>query len=174
MRLLAIDPGAFKCGWCVLQGEPDQVPNSIASGIFGLERGKDEKYQPYRLRLIQFWVKQADYLLSSHKPDLVVNEIIPAVGGGNFVIAAQSQLAATAITTIQTIAYQKSIEVRQIGATTVKKKIAGNGKATKVQVRNGVYAILPETKIFHNEWTKVYDQSDAFAIGLTAWGLNGK
>lgn len=175
-KVLGFDPGAFRMGWCVLEKGEDtgSAPKLVGSGVFGLERGsngsKKEEYQKYRLRLIEFWIEQATYLYRAYKPELVVNEIVPVVGGGNFVLATQGQLAATAITTAQAVALQQKIRVEQIGATTIKKRIGGKKNATKVGVRNGVYAIMPETKRFHSEWTKVFDCSDAFAIALTHLG----
>lgn len=104
-----------------------------------------------------------------------MNEIIPAPQGSNFGALAQMNLAATVITTIQSIAYMLKLEVHQIAANKVKNKIGGSGNASKVKVRNGVYTILPETKtLTTNNWSKVFDESDAFAVGLTYLGYNIK
>lgn len=169
MRVLGIDPGAEHLGWAVIQKEKDG-PKYVGSGVFGVKREEKEKYQPYKLRLIQFWVKHTDYLLDSYVPDLLVSEIIPVVGGGNFVAATQSQLAATAITTIQAIAGVRGYKIEQVAANTVKKRIGGKKDATKVQVRNGVYRQLPELKVRGTEWTKHFDEPDAIAIALTHLG----
>jgi Holliday junction resolvasome RuvABC endonuclease subunit len=158
-------------GWAVLEKNENKgvisTPTLIASGISGLHRG-DFEYQHFRLLLIDFWSNHTTNLLR-YRPDKVVNEIIPAVGGGNFVVAAQSQLAATAITTVQCVTLQHNIPVTQIGATTVKKRIGGSGKATKVQVRNGVME-LTNTQALKKFWTKVMDEPDAIAVGLAEMG----
>jgi Holliday junction resolvasome RuvABC endonuclease subunit len=173
MKVLAFDPGAVRMGWAVLEKHENKgvigTPILHASGISGVRRG-DLEYQHYRLQLIEFWLERTENLLQ-YKPDLVVNEIIPAVGGGNFVVATQSQLAATAITTVQSVTLGKSIPVIQIGATTVKKRIGGNGKATKVQVRNGAMA-LTNTQSLKKYWTSIMDEPDAIAIGLAAMGYS--
>lgn len=173
-RVLAIDPGAVRCGFSVLDfTSKKKEPESVGLGFFGIDRKRDGKkipYQQYRFEVIDLWIDQANALILKYQPNELVAEIVPPVGSDNFVIATQSQLAATAITTIQVIAKQYSIPLFQIGATTVKKKIGGNKKATKVAVRNGVFQILPELERFKKEWVSVFDVSDAVAIGLTHLG----
>ena len=180
-RLLSFDPGAERCGWAALEREisekgKNKPPSYLGLGYFGLERrvnGSSTKYQKYRLQLLDFWIEKTPELLDRYRPDIVVAEIVPVVGGGNFVVATQSQLAATAITAIQIIAKQHKIPVEQIGATTTKKRIGGKNKATKVAVRNGVFEIMPELVDFKKEWTKMFDVSDAVATGLAYWGYRG-
>lgn len=178
MIVLAFDPGAFRMGYAVLQQEEGESKGCkrLGSGFLGLVRESNEsgteKYQDYRMRLIDFWISETPRLLNSYKPDVVVNEIIPAVGGGNFVVATQSQLAATAITTVQTVVRQQGIKVEQLGATTVKSKIGGKKSASKAAVRNGVIKLLPETKEFKKQWTQYFDEADAHAIGLTYLGYS--
>lgn len=163
MRVLAFDPGAYRMGWAVVEDGPVYV----ASGIDGLERGSTELYQHYRLRLIFHWsLNMGDYL-RTYKPDVIVNEIIPTRG---FNDASQSLLAAAALTAAQAIAYDQGYKCEQIGATTVKARIGGSNKATKVRVRNGVLDLLPELKPRLKDWKKVFDESDAIAIGLTHLG----
>jgi Holliday junction resolvasome RuvABC endonuclease subunit len=182
MRVLAFDPGAERCGYCCLETGPVYV----GSGINGLKREsirtsptknklavtKSEPYQGYRLKLIDFWTKRGVQLLDEFKPDEVVSETVPAVGGGNFIVAAQGALASTAITVIQCLCFQKGIPVKQIGATTVKTKIGGKKDATKVKVRDGVLSLMPEQAHRAKEWTKVFDESDAYAIALAYLGYS--
>lgn len=176
-RLLSFDPGAERMGWCALERDKEsgknKPPEYLGLGHFGLQRkvnGSSVPYHEYRLKLIDFWISKTPELLNSYRPDAIVSEIVPVVGGGNFVAATQSQLAATAITVVQIVAKQCEIPVVQIGATTVKKRIGGKGKATKVAVRNGVINIMPELEDFRKEWTKMFDVSDAVAVGLAFWG----
>lgn len=176
MKILAFDPGAERMGFCCLESETDKSkpPRVFGSGYSGVHREDNEQYQVYRLRLVSFWVTRAQELFTSFSPEEVVSEIVPVVGGGNFVVATQSQLASTAITTVQAMADLHSIPVSQVGATTVKAKIGGHKKASKVAVRNGVFKIIPKTKVRKPEWTKIFDESDAFAIGLMKLGyVNG-
>lgn len=169
MTLMAIDPGALYLGWAIL--EPG--PSCTASGISGVERGKQEKYQDYRLRLIEFWADYAPRLLDEHKPDLVVSETVPVTG---FNVATQSVLASTAVTVIEAIALNRSIEVKHVAAQTAKKAVGGSGKATKTRVRKGVYQLLPQLKARdinwpEDQWTAGHwDETDAIACGLTYLG----
>lgn len=169
---MSFDPGAKRMGWSVIKGDGKSTPTWQGSGIATFERDEKEKFQVYRLRVIDFWVTRTGELLNSYKPDELINETVPAVGGGNFVVATQSYLANVAITTIQTIARAKGYLVKQIGATTVKKKIGRAKNATKVKVRNGIYEIMPEMKTRHTQWTqpKCMDEPDAIAVALTHLG----
>lgn len=178
-RLLAFDSGAERMGWCALERDAKRFKSKppVANGLgyFGVPRqpnksSKKIDFQPYRLSLLDLWIEQAPILFERYEPDEIVSEIIPPVGGGNFVVATQSHLALCAITCVQTVAKQYAIPVRQIGATTVKKYIGGNKEATKVAVRNGVFRIIPDLEDRKKEWTKIFDVSDAVAIGLTHWG----
>lgn len=169
MRVLAFDPGGEKMGWAVVE----EGPAYINSGIEEWRRGEAEKYQSYRLRLIQFWSYMGGALLDAYKPNLVVSEIVPAVSGGTMASGAQRALAATAITAVQTIAYERGYAVSQIGATTVKVKIAGKKTATKPKVRDGVYTLLPQVKDRHREWSgkgAKFDEPDALAVALVSLG----
>jgi Holliday junction resolvasome RuvABC endonuclease subunit len=171
MRVLGIDPGAERLGWAII--EAGDEPKEVDVGISGLERednGSKEPYHEYRLRLLGYWIEEAPRLFDEYRPDELVNEIVPVVGGGNFVAATQSQLATAALTVIQIEALSRGIPIHQVGATTVKKNIGGSGKASKVKVRNGVYSLLPSTLRFKKEWVKVHDSSDACAIALCKMG----
>lgn len=171
-RVLGIDPGAERLGWAVID-QYDSGPKEVEIGISGLKRhvnGSKEPYQEYRLRLFRYWLEEGPRILDEFSPDEMVNEIVPVVGGGNFVAATQSQLATAALTVLQIKAIEGGIPVYQVGASTVKKAIGGKGKATKVGVRSGVYKLLPETERFRKEWVKVHDSSDACAIALCRMG----
>jgi Holliday junction resolvasome RuvABC endonuclease subunit len=150
-------------------------PVDEGSTIFGLARGrngsKKEPYHQYRLRLISHVTEVAPELLARFRPDRVAAEIVPVVGGGNFIAATQSELARTAVTVIFVVAAQNDVPVVQIGATSIKARIGGKNKATKVAVRNGVLKLLPETERFREEWKTVFDRSDAYGAALAELGL---
>ena len=173
MRVLAFDPGADRMGFALLETGPKEVMSGMdhipSSGIKGVEKEEGESYQDHRLRIVEYWAHTANNFIELFKPDIIANEIVPPTGGnmGNIV---HRQKALTAITTVQVVAIQSGIKIQQIAASTVKKNIGGDGKATKVAVRNGVIKLLPSTERFKPEWKKVFDHSDAFAIGLTALG----
>lgn len=162
-------------GFAVIEGDGKNSPIEIDCGLEGLHRPADgekkEKYQQYRLRLLDYWSLQAPVMLSTYVPDVVVNEVVPPVIGAAFSSnGIQGQLAAAAITAVQTIAFSLGFPVAQIASQTVKTAIGGSPKATKTQVRNGVYQLLPSTERFKKEWVKIKDVSDACAVGLTHHG----
>lgn len=167
MKVLAIDPGAKRCGWSVCEGSKNATEiKYVASGILGVEQTLS--YQEHRLGLIRYWLSGAHRLLYAYSPDTLVSETVPPTGGtmGNIV---NRQLALSVVTTVQTVAYREGCEVAQLGATTVKKRVAQSGKATKVKVRDGVLRRLPELEGRRPEWTgknAVWDEVDALAVAI--------
>jgi Holliday junction resolvasome RuvABC endonuclease subunit len=169
MRVLGIDPGAERLGWAVIEAGKES-PLYVGSGVLRCERGDTEEYQPYKVRMINEYVPQAVRILNEYKPETVVSEIVPVVGGGNFVAATQGHVASVAVTLFHAFAIFAGIPIEQVGATSVKKKIGGSGKATKVRVRNGVCNLLPELKPRIKEWVKEFDEPDAIGVALTWLG----
>lgn len=169
--ILALDPGAVRMGWSVL----DYGPKYVSSGILGMPRpvmGLDKKgkkikqpFQEYKLDIEEYFAIEGAKLFE-RKLDFLVNEILPAVGGGNFVVATDSELAKTALTCMHVLATERDVAIQQMGATTIKKKVTGNPNATKVAVRNGVVKTFPELKSRIKDWTKIFDEPDAIATGI--------
>lgn len=182
VRVLAIDPGAVRLGWSVVNQPQDGPLEVVDSGILGLERGrngaKNEEFQVYKLRLIDYFVQKVPVLLRKYLPTTLVNEIQPAVGGGNFIAATQSELAKTALTVFQTFALAGAIRVEQLGSTTIKKRVANDGRATKAKIRNAVVEYFPDLgEELKRETTgpkPVWDRSDALATALAYLSVNVK
>lgn len=172
-RCLGIDPGGVRMGWAVVGNPHDHFePKYIASGVHGLVRGKEEDFQPYKLRLVKLFAAKADSTIIDYLPVVIVNEIIPAVGGGNFIAATQSELAKVSAIIYQAAGYASGLKVAQLGATTIKKVVAKNGKASKVTVRNAVIEFFPELAHRKQAWQagkEGFDESDAVAICLAYW-----
>lgn len=172
MKILSLDVGSKRMGWAVLNGRVGPRIEYVASGVLGLDQEEDQKYNDYRLQMIDYWCSVGLQLLNVHDPVLVVNEIMPMIDPQRGRSAAtQSILAISAITAFQTLCSLNRVPVKQIAAVTVKKRIAGDAKATKVQVRNGVYKIVPEIEtlkkgLWKGSGTHWEDESDAVAIGL--------
>lgn len=165
MRLLALDPGAKRMGWAVFD-----TSRYEASGVFGVEQEK-LTYQNYRLKIVEEFTIWMHRMVLARNPDILVSETLPSRGFNNM---AQAILAHTALTCCQSIAFDLSQtrQVSQIAAATVKTHIGGKVKATKVQVRNGVLQLIPELADKKSQWTKVFDESDAIAVGLTYLGYD--
>lgn len=184
MRALGIDPGAIRLGYAVVDRNGDSY-SLIKSGIVSVPRNDDELFQAYRLRVIRHWVDREFHwsagrygLMSIGDLDLIVSEILPGVGGGNFV--GSVEVAKAAVTAMQAIHWAnfQDIEWKQVGASTVKKNVVGTAKkATKVQVRNAVQEVFPELKERKWEVDLHADETDAIAVALTGLGYkksNGK
>lgn len=169
-RVLAFDTGAKRMGWAVI----DEGPKWVASGIMGLTKLDTQSFQEYRLALIDYWVEETPNLLQWFDPDFVANETIPLIGGGS--AAMQSVLAASAVTTVQTICKIHGMKVEQIAAVTVKARVGGIKTATKPKVRDGVITLLPELAQRKSDWTKAdtFDEPDAIGVGLVALGYRVK
>jgi Holliday junction resolvasome RuvABC endonuclease subunit len=170
--VLALDSGAARMGWANVD-RVDGKPVYYSSGILHLP-GDGKKTQEYRIELVNEVAHSASALLDLTTPDYVVNEIIPSVGGGNFAAAGQSYLANTAVTVFQAVAVMKGYRVVQIAANSVQARIAvgrRGRKTTKVQVRNGVFQLLPELEDRKKAWVKIFDEPDAIAVGLAELGF---
>ena len=172
-RILAIDPGALRLGWALVERKGDTY-NLLESGIKGLDRDADEPFSDYRRRLIKYWSLEWSRLLyrlnNTYGPvHNIASERLPAVGGGNFIAATQSELAKVVITVCQTLAEISLVIIwNEWAANTVKKNLTGNAKATKVNIRNAVIEVFPELKPRKKEI--LADETDAIGIGLVALG----
>lgn len=100
-------------------------------------------------------------LLSMVEPDLVVGETVPVgkLGSSDSTVVA-------GITTCKVITYQWGIPWMNIAASTVKKRVTGNGRATKAQVRNALISMYPALGDHHKQMKQ--QQKEA---GVTVKGL---
>lgn len=165
-NILSIDPGATRAGWAVLgTSGKDGKASYIASGVVHYPRPAKRAFQEYRMELSEYWVNEAFDLVEEYNPDVLVSEIVPSRGPE---IMDQLYLANVQITVLHTIALTYGVKVRQVSARSVQAKIAKrkpNLKVTKPQVRNGVIERLPELES-HFKGSKIFEESDALAIGL--------
>jgi Holliday junction resolvasome RuvABC endonuclease subunit len=162
--VLAIDPGAERCGYAIFDTGSDEL--LIRSGILDTPRNKED-FQPYRMALEERTLVYFDLMFDKYAPDLAVNEIIPAVGGGNFSVTTQSYLTNCVVSTFHNVAFMHGAQTKQVAARSVQAAIAVRGKSkkiSKVQVRNGVIERLPQLRPRIKEL--VADETDAIAIGL--------
>jgi Holliday junction resolvasome RuvABC endonuclease subunit len=170
-RALGYDSGAERMGYGVIDGDGETAPIYIDSGIAKFPIGK-KKYQAYKLELIEHWSWMAPAQFVKYQPDFIVCETLPAVGFNN---STQAELAKAAIITVMAMAFHHRVPVYQIAASTVKRDIGGHGKATKVQVRDGVIYFLPELAPRKFEWQdskKTMDEPDALGVTLAKLGYS--
>lgn len=159
--ILGIDPGAERMGWCLMTYEGEYVD----SGCWKQPKIDGETYQNYRLRIerestiifVSFFEEHDDVTL-------IVNEILPATGFSNSV---QAYLANVVLACLHSVAAMIAIDVVQIAAISVKVRIAGTKKATKVAVRNSIIQLFPILANRKKDWTKEFDEPDAIAVAAS-------
>lgn len=166
MNVLAIDPGATRAGWAVLDGQ-DGKASYVASGVVPHPRKPKQAFQQYRMELTSHWVEESFDLLDKYKPAILISETVPSRGPE---IMDQLYLANVQITVLHTIALSYGVKIEQVSARTVQAKIAlrkKDIKITKPQVRNGVLSYFPDLKErLKSHGSQVFEESDALAIGL--------
>lgn len=170
MRVLAFDSGAKRAGWAVLESGPIY----LSSGVVECIKEPKEAYQVYRMKLTARWVRVTCDLLDAYVPDVVITETVPVYGMNDF---SQGYLANVMATTVHAISILTGFETYQVSAQKVHNQIAIGGKTkrpTKPQVRNGVLTLLPDLKEEAKSWGKIFERSDALAIGLHTLGLTNK
>lgn len=165
-NILAVDPGATRAGWAVL-GDYGGLPNYIASGVIHHPKLETQKFQEYRLDLIERWLDESFDLIEEYKPNVLITETVPSRGPE---IMDQMYLMNVQCTTLQAVAMTYGIKVVQVSARTVQSKLAlrkKDVKVTKPQVRNGVLTHYPELEErLKPKGSQVFEESDAIAIGL--------
>jgi Holliday junction resolvasome RuvABC endonuclease subunit len=119
------------------------------------------------MRAMNEGVQWLDGQLYYRNPTVMVTEIIPVKGFNDM---GQAYLALSVVSAMVGYAMGQGINCEQIGATTVKARIGGSNKATKVRVRNGVWQLIPDLQKKASQWKKVFDESDAVAVGLAYLG----
>lgn len=153
-------------GWALF----DRTGAYVESGLWAFPKQEGEKFQEYRIRLAIEATKVFRKFFAKYKVDQLVNEIIPAVGGGNFAVAGQSYLANVALSCLHAVAVLHHTQIEQIGATTIKVRVAGKKTATKVAIRNAVILVYPELAERKSDWTKIFDEPDAIAVFIAFKG----
>jgi crossover junction endodeoxyribonuclease RuvC len=152
LRVLGIDPGTLKSGWAVVDSFPNELPKLIDSDCLVL--GKSNT--PIAARLHQLHINLRE-VIAKYRPDVLAIE--SAFFGDN----AQSALRiGEARGVVLMMAAEFDMAVDEIPPATVKRRIAGNGRATKEQVylmtlqHLGCSEFKPSSE----------DESDAVAIAL--------
>ena len=141
MRVLGIDPGSHKTGWGAIEVEGSRVSH-VDNGVIFLDDDGD-----LTVRLVEL------------KPDVVVVEdVFVRKGARSALILGQARGVVLATCGMQ------GLPVRSVPTSQVKLRVAGRGRADKVQVAEMVRALLglPELPF--------EDAADALAVALSAVG----
>jgi crossover junction endodeoxyribonuclease RuvC len=157
-RILAIDPGTRHIGIAVLQG-PDLVYHGVLTMPY--RRAPEAVRRNTRVLLRQ--------LLGDFRPTVLAVEE-NSIGSNR----ARSLLHAV-VSETQKIGRRERIEVVSKTASTVKKLVTGNGRASKEEVARACARCYPELKAYLRQtakWRTQYhgNMLDAVALGLVAQG----
>lgn len=116
----------------------------LSHGVLQHPRDPDVKFNAHLNAGIHQIVDVFPRLLTLWNPDVIFSEYIP-VGK----LGANQELVIAAVTVCKAVAYSAGVEWRDIAASTVKKQLTNDGRATKVKVRNAVFEIFPEVALRH-------------------------
>ncbi|MEK7497794.1 MAG: crossover junction endodeoxyribonuclease RuvC [Patescibacteria group bacterium] len=155
MLVLGIDPGTATTGWGLIE--------SLESGFvvkkWGLIETSKENLDEVRLQSIH---RQMLVLLDEHKPDVfAIEKVFFATNAKTAINVGQ------AIGVMLLSAASKKILVKQYAPGTIKKMVAGSGRADKKIVQQAVRKILGnQVKSEAHKKTHFDNAADALAIAL--------
>ena len=133
VRVLAVDPGSANIGIAVFDNEE----------LIFCERlnpeSNFEKFVDKLNDLLEKVHREFRRLIIDYDIERVCWEITPAIGGmshKDYVVSIGAAL--------KVLAFRYGLPYQGIGATTAKKTIVGNYKATKIEVREAALALYPD------------------------------
>lgn len=132
MRVMGIDPGMVRLGLAcveVLDGTVDLV----TYGMISHPRDASLTFNEHLAAGIHQLADDLPKFIGMTNPDYIAMELVP-VGR----LGSNDALVIAAASSCRLIAYQFGIPVLNLAATTVKKELTGDGKATKVKIRNTI------------------------------------
>ena len=142
MIVVGIDGGMIRLGLAAVEITEDSF-DLVSYDLLSTPRGEG-KYNAFLTEGITKITNQFPRFLNNNRPDIIFSETIPAGKLG----ANDSQVIA-AVTTCHVLAVQWGIPWIDIAASTVKKSLTDDGRATKTQVRNFVLDNYPELREKH-------------------------
>ena len=150
MRILGIDPGLQVCGYACLEtsGAPERL---IEAGVF---RTAGDSAIETKLNQI---AKDTESLLKKFKPEIVAVEELYS----HYEHPRTAILMGHARGVILQKCAEADVEVRNFGATRIKKSLTGNGRASKEQVQRMIQTLLSLPQL-----PEPSDVADAIATAL--------
>ncbi len=162
MRILGLDPGMTRLGVSavtIYNGEPVL----LTYGMIENPRDPNDTFNQHLNKGIHQIIADLPKLFDVISPTAICAEIVP-VGR----LGSNTELVVAAITTAKVLAYQFGIPWYDYGANTVKKQVTGDGRATKVKVRNSTMALFPQLNERHNQLKKQQKAAGEKVEGLPA------
>lgn len=158
-KILAIDPGTRAMGVALLEND-----KLIYHAVISIKKGKTphETLAEGRRIILR--------LIADFQPDVL------AVEKTFFANNRNAAILNVFADEIKAIGRKKGLEVFAFAPSTVKKFIAGNGRASKLEVAKIVIAQYPELKVYLNQdrkWKEAYhlNMFDAVALGIVAQAM---
>lgn len=152
---LAVDQSVRDTGWAWMFGSTVHETGNIRVQTFENKKGQEDLLQKADLIFEKFLE-----MLDDMKPALVAHELPPA--GGRLRSPESSLAAAVAL---RNAAWVKKIPVVMYQSQKVKKRVTGNGRATKAEVREAVLHLDPKIRDLKPRNEAIYD---AIAVGWVA------
>lgn len=156
IRILAFDPGTRHLGIAVLEG-PSLLYHTVK--VFERRETATEILEETRRTTLQ--------LLRDFKPQfLVVEKTFFANNRCSALVNVQSD-------ELQQIGRRHRLTVLAFAPSTLKKRITGNGRASKEEVGNAVVARYPDLRVYQDQdqkWKTLFhaNRFDAIGLALTA------
>ncbi len=157
MRILGLDPGTATTGYGLIESDDNGTTNVIEWGLIETDK------EGFKEKRLEFIYQETLKLFEKHLPDLFVMEKVFFSNNAKTVIAVgQAQ-------GVMLLAASKSnVKVVEYAPGTIKKVIAGNGRANKKEVQIAVRKILGnKVKSEKHKKTHFDNAADALAIALT-------
>ncbi len=155
-RILGIDPGTREMGLALLEGH-DLVYHDVH--VFLHRESPHTILKEGRATILR--------LIRDFTPDVLTFEKTFFANNRN------AALLNVLSDEIRAVAKRKRIPVRAYAPSTVKKRVTGNGRASKGEVAQVVVSHYPELKVYQSEdrkWKALFhaNRFDAIAVGLVA------
>lgn len=157
MIVLGIDPGTATTGYGVVRTDENGMMRVVDYGL--IETSKDET--PGK-RLVEIHEQLANIIIVKHHPDIfVIEKLFFATNAKTAIRVGQAQGA------MLMAAARHNLAVFEYSPMTIKKVVAGNGRAGKEDVQNSVRKYLgPTVREKKGKKTHFDNAADALAVAM--------
>lgn len=159
MIIIGIDPGLVKTGWAIIEYKQNNIIY-ISSGVIKAPiLNKDDKNKVSLQNRLTFIFTSVLDIINQYTP------ISAAIENTYVSINYESSLKLSQARAAAMVACgYSSIPIHEYQATTVKKRLVGNGNADKLQIMKMVRLYIKNAKDMKD--TMIHDEADALAIAI--------